>query len=272
MIRLDLIGPVGGDHEELEDRPSERYLVAMLAPSEHSAIEAVPDEELGVGDAGEDGEEGQPDAPAPAIEQLIPAALGMTFVLEAGCTRLSVTASWGSYSRGKSETLETPTGQPKSVWQRVPAGGTPIVVEVPDDGPLGPLVPDADRPEVVVRGRSRMFGERRIVTLFLVNGQDELERGGDAAWLFQAELLVRAPDGAPVFASRSLVTPSAIPDVDRMELASFEHAVPPRVRAGGWARYRHARCAPARRPHARRRDPHRCDPVSGRAFDGGADW
>jgi hypothetical protein len=221
MIRLDLIGPVNGDHEELEDRPSERYLVGMLAPSEHSTIEAVPDEELGVGDAGEDVEEGQPDAPAPAIEQLIPAALGMTFVLDAGCRRLSVAASWGSYSRGKSETLETPTGAPKSVWQRVPAGGRPIVVDVPDDGPLGPLVPDADHPEVVVRGRSRMFGERRIVTLFLVNGQDELERGGDAAWLFQAELLVRAPDGAPVFASRSLVTPSAIPDVDRMELASL---------------------------------------------------
>jgi len=184
-------------------------------------MESVPDEELGIGDVTDDsGEEGQPEAPA--VEQLVPSAFGMTFVLEEGCGRLEIVASWGQYSRGKSEQLETPSGQPRTVWRRAPAGGRPMTIDVPVDGDLGPLAPDDDHPRVVVRGRARRHGGRRIVTLFLVNEQDELERGGNAAWLFQAELRVRAPDGAPVFARRSLVVPGAVPEVDRAELASLD--------------------------------------------------
>src|SRR5581483_7518245 len=168
------------------------------------------------------GEEGQHEAPAPSIEQLVPSAFGMTFVLEEGCSALELIASWGHYSRGKSDHLETPSGEPRTVWQRTPAGGRPLRIDVAADGDLGPLVPDEDHPQVIVRGRARTREGRRMVTLFLVNQQDERERGGDAAWLFQAELRVRAPDGSPVFAQRALVVTGAVPEVDRAELASLD--------------------------------------------------
>jgi len=223
MIRLDLLGPAGGEREELDEQPSERYLLGMLAPREHSSLDQVPDEELGVGDVtGDSGEEGEPEPAAPAVEQLVPSAFGLTFVLDAGCDRLEVIASWGHYTRGKSEHLLAPSGQPKSVWQRRPAGGRTIPIDVPPEGMIGPLTPDEEQPEVIVRGRARTHGERRIVTLFLVNEQDERERGGDAAWLLQSELRVRAPGGAPVFVRRPLTLPGAVPEVDRAELASLD--------------------------------------------------
>jgi hypothetical protein len=64
MVRLDLIGPAAGAYEELEENPSERYLLGLLAPKEHASLDAVPDEELGVGDvSGDSGEEGEPEGP-----------------------------------------------------------------------------------------------------------------------------------------------------------------------------------------------------------------
>jgi len=223
MIRLDLLGPAGGEYEELDEQPSERYLLGMLAPREHPSLDPVPDEELGVGDvSGDSGEEGEPEPAAPAVDQLVPSAFGMTFVLDEGCKQLEVVASWGHYTRGKSEYLRTATGQPKSVWQRRPAGGRIITIEVPSEGMIGPLTPDEEQPEVIVRGRARTHGDRRIVTVFLVNEQDERERGGDAAWLFQSELCVRAPGRAPVFVRRPLASSGSVPEVDRTELASLD--------------------------------------------------
>jgi len=71
-------------------------------------MESVPDEELGIGDVTDDsGEEGQPEAPA--VEQLVPSAFGMTFVLEEGCGRLEIVASWGQYSAARA-----------SSWRRHP--------------------------------------------------------------------------------------------------------------------------------------------------------
>ncbi len=223
LIRADLVGPAAGEHEELDERPSERYLLAMLSPAEQVTVETVPDDELAVSDVSDDsGEEGTPDTPLPASGQLLPSAFGMTFVLDAACDRLVIAAAWGAYERGPSEVLETETGQPKRVWRRRPAGGRAMTVDLPADGEIGPLQPGADDPDVRVRGRARTHGGRRVVTLFLVNGQAEPDRNGDSAWLFQAELSVRAPDRSPVFASRSVIQPSAIPEVDRVELASLD--------------------------------------------------
>ena len=222
MIRLDLVGPAGGEEEELTERPSERYLLGMLAPREQVEVEVVPEDDLAVGDISEDdGEEGTPEVAPPSVEQLLPSSFGMTFVVDVACRELVVTVSWGHYETVQSEVLETQTGRPRRVWRRRRAGG-PLRVVLPDDGDVAELTPDPDEADVIVRGRARLRGGRRIVTLFLVNKQPERERGGDAAWLFQAELAVRAPDRSPVFASRGLVDHAFVPDIDRAELASLD--------------------------------------------------
>src|SRR4051794_15389399 len=230
MVRDDLIGPVGGDFEELptNEPPSERYLAGMLAPREYQSIPSVPDEELGTGNPAADSpEEGAVEPPAPAVEQLMPSAFGMTFVVEAECAQLDVAASWGAYTRGKSEVAETAEGNPRTMWQRQPAGGASRSLALGADGDLGLITPDADYPQVVVKGRIRTHGAWRVVTLFLVNEQDEsdFDRAGQAAWLFQAKLGVRAPDGRAVFVRRPVAGADAIPEVDRDELASLNCSI-----------------------------------------------
>jgi hypothetical protein len=227
MVRADLVGPVGGDFEELPlgEPPSERYLAGMLAPREYQSVQTVPDEELGSGNPATDSiEEGKIEPPAPAVEQLMPAAFGMTFVVESDCVELEVVASWGAYTRGKSEVAETPEGRPRTMWQRTPAGGAPKLVSLGADGDLELVVPDPDHPEVAIRGRVRTYGDSRVVTLFLVNGQDEsdFDRAGQAAWLFQVCLAVQAPAGGAVFVRRPIAGADAIPEVDRDELASLD--------------------------------------------------
>jgi hypothetical protein len=59
-----------------------------------------------------------------------------------------------------------------------------------------------EHPEVMLQGLVRALGGDMIVTLFLVNGQEEKAKNKDEAWLFQPELVVEAPDGAPVFPHR----------------------------------------------------------------------
>jgi len=78
------------------------------------------------------------------------------------------------------------------VWQRVPCGGKLTIDLV--DGFLSHRAPDSEHPEVRVQGtiRGKNRNGDRLVTLFLVNAQQEPEENKDAAWIFQPELIVRA--------------------------------------------------------------------------------
>ena len=72
------------------------------------------------------------------------------------------------------------------------------------EGPIPSWSPEAEeQPDVVVRGLIRRLDGSWTVTLFLVNEQHEPEKHRDEAWVFQPELLVAAPDGAPIFQRRS---------------------------------------------------------------------
>jgi hypothetical protein len=231
LIAKDLLGPAGGPHEEVEEsRVSERYVVGMLAArriglnggtgADHQPEEEAIEDDLAVAGA-EGGEEGGPEPAGAAVEQLVPASMGLSFAVDADTDELVVTASWGRYARGPSEHATTESGQPRRVWRREPCAGRARRVAL-RDGELDELVPDPDHPEVIVRGRARTHGAQRLVTLFLVNGQLEPDQDKDAAWLFQAELTVQAPGGRAAFVSRRPPGQERRTDLDREEAEGLD--------------------------------------------------
>ena len=237
LIRDDLIGPLGGPEEELEDAPVDRYVLGLLAPrftfgaganaepdadDEPIAAELVPEDDLADGGMTQDfGEEGTVEERPPAVEQLVPSSFGLTFALDAGCDALQVSASWGAYTRQTSEHWLDRQGKPARVWQRRACGGTRRIA-IGGAGALGPLTLDDGEAEVVVRGIVRERGGHRLVSLFLIN--EQLGDGGRSVsrWLCQAQLSVEHPDAEPVFVRRSLDAVAQAPEIDRAELAGLE--------------------------------------------------
>ena len=191
IVLKDLLGPAGGPREELEDRPSDRYLVGQLAPRRQ---EIVPEEndELRLG--GEDvGDDGTAEPTAPASRTLFPSSFGMSFSVSLEAQAIQIEASWGQYMREQS-------AEGILVWRRHPRGGTsnPIALR---GGRIEDWSPDVDCPEVVVQGLMRKREDHWSVTLFLVNRQDE-KRPKDQYWLYQPELSVSSPDNEPIFSRR----------------------------------------------------------------------
>ena len=205
-----LLGPEGGDHEELPGQAQVRdyYLLGMLAPQ--GAV--APKEE---GDSGTDDlEEGEDDEPGSG-PALFPSSMGLTFAVEADVETLNVTATWGRYSRAKSD-LEDEEGKARSVWQREPRGGN-LRIDL-THGRLKPEPPDPEFGDVLVSGIVRVHDDATVVTLFLVNGQEEQPTLRDEQWLFQVQLSVAAPGEKPVFIRPNPVGVGA----DDAEAASLE--------------------------------------------------
>jgi len=210
LVIKELHGPAGGPNEEVEDRVRERYLVGLLAPRQQTVhAEEMDTAEVSDPDSSEDG---GADTAAPTSDTLFPSSFGFTFTVEDSVRSLQATASWGRYHREHSETLVDTKGNPKLVWKREPMAGT---VMIPlQDGTLGPFPVTPEAPEVVIRGQARQVENFWIVSLFLVNNQEEPNRREDAAWLFQPELKVEAKGGAPVFLRRANRSETAHLDVE----------------------------------------------------------
>ena len=238
LIRADLVGPLGGETEELREAPADRYLLGLLAPrfgfdgrAAHgqnaaddggSAADLLPEDDLAAGAVTADfGEEGSAEDRPAAIDQLVPSSFGMTFALSPSCTRLTIEARWGAYSRATSEEKLDFDGRPLRVWRRRPCGGE-RTVEVPRAGAIRPFAPDDDEPEVRVQGLIRAHGGHRLVTLFLVNVQQAANGRSVERWLVQAQLAVACPDGGAVFERRTLDPVALAPQIDREEVAGLE--------------------------------------------------
>ena len=146
---------------------------------------------------------------ASSNQSLIPSSFGMTFCVDGNVERIEVDAKWGQYVRvydhehtktvnkkikdADGNVIRTEQAEVKvKVWQRVPCGGKLTVTL--DEGVLSHRAPDSEHPEVRVQGtiRGKNANGDRLVTLFLVNAQQEPEENKDAAWIFQPELIVRA--------------------------------------------------------------------------------
>lgn len=230
----DLLGPAKGPHEQIVDMSvRDRYLVGKLAPreTENGGIEGLEGPLASEADEGEpddldvhkgrhdpgaefDGATGRVDAEAEAHDEidaasnqsLVPSSFGMTFCVDGDAGEIEIEACWGRYERDyETEIYKTKTNKetgaeeqgPKAkVWQRVPCGGR-IKLAI-KEGQISHQAPDPDQPEVRIQGTVR--GENangdRLVTLFLVNAQEEPDENKDSAWVFQPELIVRAVDGA----------------------------------------------------------------------------
>lgn len=227
----DLLGPAGGPHERIVDMGvRDRYLVGKLAPREapKAGIEGLegplaneeaeeptdpkapglhePGAEFGTATGRVEPESDATDEiDAASNQSLVPSSLGMTFCVDGDAERIEIEASWGRYDRSNEHEIfrtrrNKETGaeeQTKAkVWQRIPCGGK-LVLPL-SEGMISHQAPDKNYPEIRVQGsvRPKNANGDRLVTLFLVNTQEEPETNRDTAWVFQPELMVRAESNA----------------------------------------------------------------------------
>lgn len=216
MVIRDLLGPAGGPDEELnqyEDHAYQRYLVGMLAPK-GSEIAGGELDELAAGD-GDEGEEGAPESGVPAGGTYFPSSMGLSFVVAADTKEIVVDAEWGQYLRVKSTTQVNKDGNPANVWKRNLVTAPPLTLDL-KDGTLKPTVLSNEHPLVQLQGRMRLTADGWVVTLFMVNQQEERKRHGepkDEVWVFQPKLRVHGTEHQPIFVQRK----NAKADLSKMD-------------------------------------------------------
>jgi hypothetical protein len=205
MIVRDLLGPAGGEDEELdqcEDHVYQRYLVGMLAPKASEVLGQQLDELATEED--EETEDGATESGVPAGSTYFPSSMGMSFTADDDAKEIVVECDWGKYHRIKSETQVNKAGNPSSIWKREAIKPKPLILKLAQ-GSFGPTAPHPDHPLVVIQGRMRHTSHGWVVTTFLVNQQEERKRQNepkDEVWVFQPKLRVRGVDNQPIFCQR----------------------------------------------------------------------
>src|SRR5262249_34773738 len=190
-------GPAGGPEEELdqrEDHVYQRYLVGMLAPKA-SEIAGGEQDELAA-TSGDEGEEGNAEIGVPAGSTYFPSSMGFSFVVAPEAKEIVIETSWGRYLRIKSDTQVKADGSPANVWKRQPIAPDLLTLQL-SDGMITPRAVHVDHPLVLLQGRMRSTLDGWIVTLFLINQQEERTQRGDPkdeVWVFQPKLRVRDID------------------------------------------------------------------------------
>jgi hypothetical protein len=155
-LRDQLIGPLHGEAETVDEPPHRQYLTGILFPEE-AETEVQLDEDIVDEGAGESGEESTEDPIALSTQQL-PSAVGLSFVLPAW-TAFSVELRAGRYEK------DGPS------WRRVPidlTGSKAIELRPPgESGRAAPVVLLSGRASL--ESRWRRLGEGALVTVALVN-------------------------------------------------------------------------------------------------------
>jgi hypothetical protein len=215
MVVGDLLGPSGGESEELTERTvRDRYIVGVLAPSRAGAASEtaaeeedeetplIPDE---LAEGGSDSvDDGTTDKDVPVPSGHLPHSIGMTFCLDTDAKAIKVSAFWGQYKREvREERIDERTGRPIRVWQRYNRGG---MVEIPlTDGPIKATAADAEFPDIYLQGQIRKRDSHWVVTLFLINAQEAVSKNKDEVHVFQPVVTVEAVDGTAIFRKRMTV-------------------------------------------------------------------
>jgi len=229
----DLLGPANGPYEEIIGMSvRDRYLVGKLAPMTggSAGIEGIQDQdETADPERGEDFQpyEGQhqpgqefstakggkdvddqeiQEVDASTNQSLVPSSMGLTFCVDSSVEKIELEVNWGRYSRTESQKINPKTEKPYRCWKRILSGGE-VTVDLTDMKTL-PVAPDPECPEVVLHGdvSSPLPNGDKLVTIFLVNGQELPEMSQDANWLFQPELIVRDVENQPIFRRRPVLS------------------------------------------------------------------
>ncbi len=211
----DLLGPAGGESEEVvNERVFDRYLLGMLAPRRLRDISVAtsPDQEDGLArETTSSREEGQADDGRLAAATMFPSAMGLSFCVSKDVGPLQLIVRWGQYRREKSDDVLTDKGNPKTVWRRYQRDHEVTLQNL--GGPaLEPiqLVGEDGHADVQVRTVVRALTDVLVVSVFMVNRQDEPEQNTDSAWIFQPEMILKAEADAPVFLARDAGTLDAL--------------------------------------------------------------
>ena len=130
MVLGDLLGPAGGESEELTERTvRDRYLVGVLAPSRNANAAAKPsvdeedDEEIPhipdeLSEGGRDtADDGKTDTDIPVTQAHLPSSFGMSFCVDGEAKAIKVSAQWGFYKREKREGQTDYKGNTLLVWR-----------------------------------------------------------------------------------------------------------------------------------------------------------
>ncbi|MDW8265063.1 MAG: DISARM system helicase DrmA [Gemmataceae bacterium] len=239
----DILGPAGGPDEQVIDMSvaMDRYLVGKLAPRRMktggvegldgllAAEDIIQPSEPIVPGQHEPGAEfetatGRVEPESDASDEIdaasnqswVSSSFGMTFCVDGNVERIEIEARWGRYERVPNDEHEfvRKDGSKAKVWQRVPCGGKLVLPLT--EGAIAHQAPDADHPAVRIQGsvRARNVKGDRLVTLFLVNAQEEPDTNRDSAWLFQPELIVRAE---PQATQRAIFRRRPVLDADGMD-------------------------------------------------------
>lgn len=205
----DLLGPAGGESEEIVDeRVFDRYLLGMLAPRRlrDAAVPVSAEQDDGLArEAGASREDGQLEDGRIAASSMFPSALGLSFCIGKNSGPLRLIVRWGHYNRVKSEDVLTEKGNPRMVWRRYQRDHEVILKDLSSGAPEpAVLVDEHGVANVQIRAVVRPLSEVLVVSLFMVNVQDEPEQNKDAAWLFQPEMIIQAGDGSAVFLARDV--------------------------------------------------------------------
>lgn len=226
----DSIEGLQGQTAEIDESHAANYELQPLAEigegKDKGARRRLPGEEFnstsGFSDPDDD-DTGAVDASK--NQSFVPSSVGLTFCVDASAKTLEIDVQWGRYEKITSELLLADDGAGKRVWKRSPAGGQ-LKLDVVS-GPVGPLAPDSQWSQVIVQGtiREPLVSGERLVTIFLVNDQPEVERNQDERWIFQPEITVRDVEGRAVFRKRPVLACDG-QDVERESLEMiYRHRV-----------------------------------------------
>jgi hypothetical protein len=116
--------------------------------------------------------------------------MGMSFVVDSDAQALLVKTEWGRYRREKSLIQNRKDGAQANVWKRTPVVGDGVSLPL-QNGNFGPIWPRPDDDHhVALQGKMRQTKNGWVVTIFLVNTQDEPDKRKDEAWVFRPKMSV----------------------------------------------------------------------------------
>ncbi len=210
-LRLDLIGPQPHDADYQDEilplAPSKWYLSGFLVPYEAElkdrSDETSNDELDGLSDKPASDDDSAPER-ASARRGYFPSSIGLSFLIAPNTQTLELEVYWGDYQIQPKDPRQTETGlqeRTSTPWQRlrelhrlsidIPAPGSPASLPVPHSNGLELAI--AVRP---VNGTQKLPSGTRAVSIFLVNKRaPEADTKRDAAYIFQAQLTLRTPNG-----------------------------------------------------------------------------